>query len=70
MARQPYERRVFSVKISFVRKKGDSHASAASRTRVESGNLYTCALRGRMDRRIPAMRSWDRVRPGDFVGCG
>ena len=26
MARQPYERRVFSVKVSFGREKGESHA--------------------------------------------
>jgi len=70
MARQPYERRDFSVKVSFVREKGARDARGASRTRVESGNLRGCALRGRTDRHISAMPSWARIRSGDFVGCG
>jgi len=48
MARQPYERRDFSVKASFVREKGASDARAAGCTRVESGILQRCALRGRI----------------------
>jgi len=70
IARQPYERGDFSVKVSFVREKGASRTGRASRTRVESGNLRRCALRGRTDRPILAVRSWARVRPYDFVVCG
>ena len=43
--------------VQFVREMGARDARGASHTRVESGNLRGCALRGRMDRHIPATPS-------------